>query len=323
MSELFLLTNTAEPPPEILPALGLLLHPVRTGPADMIALDDAINADAILVDARKDLISARRLCQLLRRAAPEAPVLAVMTEGGLAAVTADWGTDDVILHTAGPAEVEARLRLVIGRQATVAPATPDEIRSGDLAIDEATYTARLRNRVLDLTFKEFELLKFLAQHPGRVFTRAQLLQEVWGYDYFGGTRTVDVHVRRLRAKLGGEYEALIGTVRNVGYRFVPLKASDEGRRGHARDTGPAASPAGAGPAGAPARSGDADPAEGAAGNHETAPKQGAARDQGPGKNQGAGSSPVTGTGRSQVTGNGPGKGGDAGQRRVPAAPRGG
>src|SRR6202041_3458706 len=80
--------------------------------------------------------------------------------------------------------------------------------------------ARLRGRVLDLTFKEFELLKFLAQHPGRVFTRAQLLQEVWGYDYFGGTRTVDVHVRRLRAKLGPEHESMIGTVRNVGYKFV-------------------------------------------------------------------------------------------------------
>src|ERR1039458_2134377 len=114
-------------------------------------------------------------------------------------------------------------------KATLAPAAPDEIRSGDLAIDEATYTARLRARALDLTFKEFELLKFLAQHPGRVFTRAHLLQEVWGYDYFGGTRTVDVHVRRLRAKLGTEHEALIGTVRNVGYRFVPAKGSDEGR----------------------------------------------------------------------------------------------
>ena len=93
------------------------------------------------------------------------------------------------------------------RRAVVAVAeAPDEIRSGELAIDEATYAARLRGRVLDLTFKEFELLKYLAQHPGRVFTRAQLLQEVWGYDYFGGTRTVDVHVRRLRAKLGPEHE---------------------------------------------------------------------------------------------------------------------
>ena len=93
--------------------------------------------------------------------------------------------------------------------------------------------------MLDLTFKEFELLKFLAQHPGRVFTRAHLLQEVWGYDYFGGTRTVDVHVRRLRAKLGAEHESLIGTVRNVGYRFVPLKTGDDNRRGTARDPGPA------------------------------------------------------------------------------------
>src|SRR5215472_7834251 len=237
MSELFLLTNAAEPPPEILPALGLLLHTVRTGPADMIALDDAAGADAILVDARRDLIPARRLCQLLHRAAPEAPVLAIMTEGGLAAVTAEWGTDDVVLHTAGPAEVEARLRLVIGRQATVAPTASDEIRSGDLSIDEGTYTARLRARVLDLTFKEFELLKFLAQHPGRVFTRAQLLQEVWGYDYFGGTRTVDVHVRRLRAKLGAENESLIGTVRNVGYRFVPVKSGGVGPDGRAGQPG--------------------------------------------------------------------------------------
>jgi DNA-binding response OmpR family regulator len=148
-------------------------------------------------------------------------LLLIATEGGLAAVTADWGVDDVVLNTAGPAEVEARLRLAIGRLASIGNDDgPDEIRSGDLVIDEATYTAKVRSRFLDLTFKEFELLKFLAQHPGRVFTRAQLLQEVWGYDYFGGTRTVDVHVRRLRAKLGSEHEALIGTVRNVGYRFV-------------------------------------------------------------------------------------------------------
>jgi DNA-binding response OmpR family regulator len=268
MSELYLLTNAAEPPVEIMPALGLLLHTVRTGPADMIAFEDAMAADAILVDARRDLISARQLCQLLRRSAPQAAILALMTEGGLAAVTAEWGANDVLLSSAGPAELEARLRLAIGRQASAAPGAPDEIRSGELSIDEATYTARLHARVLDLTFKEFELLKFLAQHPGRVFTRAHLLQEVWGYDYFGGTRTVDVHVRRLRAKLGPEHEALIGTVRNVGYRFVPVKAGEDSRRGAARDstardstardstardsTGGAAGAGGPGPAGDPA-----------------------------------------------------------------------
>ena len=154
----------------------------------------------------------------------------ILTEGGLAVAASDWGMDDVILTTAGPAELEARLRLAIGRVAAGQGAEDDShvIASSGLVVDEATYTAKLENRTLDLTFKEFELLKFLAQHPGRVFTRQQLLQEVWGYDYFGGTRTVDVHVRRLRAKLGPENETLIGTVRNVGYRFVlPTKESKQ------------------------------------------------------------------------------------------------
>jgi len=222
VSNLLLLTNALEPSSEVLPALGLLLHSVRVAPAEGSALIDAPPADAVLVDARRELVQAKGLCRLLRTTGIDCPLLVIVTEGGLAAMTAEWGADDVILDTAGPAEVEARLRLAIGKMSmAAAEEVPDEIRSGDLTIDEATYTARLRGRALDLTFKEFELLKYLAQHPGRVFTRAQLLQEVWGYDYFGGTRTVDVHVRRLRAKLGAEYESLIGTVRNVGYRFVP------------------------------------------------------------------------------------------------------
>jgi DNA-binding response OmpR family regulator len=137
--------------------------------------------------------------------------------------------DDVLLHTCGPAELEARIKLAIGRlnaQREAADPEAHVIRSGEVIVDDATYTAKIGSRHLDLTFKEFELLKFLAQHPGRVFSRQQLLQEVWGYDYFGGTRTVDVHVRRLRAKLGPDNETLIGTVRNVGYRFViPAKES--------------------------------------------------------------------------------------------------
>ncbi|TKK90857.1 response regulator transcription factor [Herbidospora galbida] len=227
MSNLLLLTNALEPSAEVLPALGLLLHSVRVAPAEGTALLDAPPADAIMVDARRELVQAKSLCRLLRTTGIDCPLLVIVTEGGLAAMTAEWGADDVILDTAGPAEVEARLRMAIGKLSlAAAEEVPDEIRSGDLAIDEATYTARLRGRALDLTFKEFELLKYLAQHPGRVFTRAQLLQEVWGYDYFGGTRTVDVHVRRLRAKLGAEYEALIGTVRNVGYRFVPDRGNE-------------------------------------------------------------------------------------------------
>jgi DNA-binding response OmpR family regulator len=222
MSQLLLLTNAMTPSGEVLPALGLLLHQVRVAPAEGSALLDAPPAEVVLVDGRRDLPHVRSLCRLIRTTGIACPLVLIVTEGGLAAVTADWGVDDVLLDSAGPAEVEARLRLSIGRLAAAAgdDAVPDVIRSGEVSIDEATYTAKVRGRVLDLTFKEFELLKFLAQHPGRVFTRAQLLQEVWGYDYYGGTRTVDVHVRRLRAKLGTEYEAHIGTVRNVGYRFV-------------------------------------------------------------------------------------------------------
>ncbi len=232
MSSLLVLTSALEPSAEVLPALGLLLHSVRVAPAEASALVDAAPADAVLIDARRELAHAKSLCRLLHTTGLDCPLFVIVTEGGLAALTAEWGADDVLLNTAGPAEVEARLRLAVGRRAgRLVDAEPDEIRSGDLTIDEATYSARLRGRVLDLTFKEFELLKFLAQHPGRVFTRAQLLQEVWGYDYFGGTRTVDVHVRRLRAKLGAEHEALIGTVRNVGYRFVPLRRSEEEREG--------------------------------------------------------------------------------------------
>lgn len=226
---LLLLTQAVEPSAEVLPALGLLAHHVRIVPAQATALLDAPEADAVLVDGRRDLPQVRSLTRLIRQTGIDVPLILITTEGGLAAVQIDWGLDEVILDAAGPAEVEARLRLAVARLGAVMdalPGDPAEIRSGDLAIDEAGYTARVRGRVLDLTFKEFELLRFLAQHPGRVFTRAQLLQEVWGYDYFGGTRTVDVHVRRLRAKLGTEYESLIGTVRNVGYRFVPADPDD-------------------------------------------------------------------------------------------------
>jgi DNA-binding response OmpR family regulator len=221
MASLLLLTPSSGGSAQVLPSLGLLGHTVRVLPLDAAPLLDAPPNDLIVVDARREMASARQTCRLLQATGTSSPVLAVVTEGGLVAVAADWGLDDVILDTAGPAEVEARLRLALGRaESTREVGASEEIRSGDLSIDEGTYQAKLGTRPLDLTFKEFELLKFLAQHPGRVFSRAQLLQEVWGYDYFGGTRTVDVHVRRLRAKLGPEREALIGTVRNVGYKFV-------------------------------------------------------------------------------------------------------
>lgn len=223
MGTLLLLTKALQPSAEVLPGLALLTHSVKILPAEGSALLEAPDHDLLLVDGRRELAHARDLCRLIRTTGSDQPVILVVTEGGLSVVAHDWGMDDVLLDTAGPAEIDARIRLGLARLAARSDDDDPEahvIRSGEVTVDEASYTAKLGKRVLDLTFKEFELLKYLVQHPGRVFTRDQLLQEVWGYDYFGGTRTVDVHVRRLRAKLGTDHEALIGTVRNVGYRFV-------------------------------------------------------------------------------------------------------
>ena len=222
MAKILMLTNSTGASADVLPALGLLQHDVRILPAEASVLVDAPITDCIIIDARRDLPTAKSFTKLITTTGVSTPLIIVTTEGGLSAINADWGITDVILDTAGPAEVDARIRIVIGKDAiTQLAKNPSlkEIRSGEVVIDEDSYTAKIKGRTLDLTFKEFELLKYLAQHPGRVFSRSQLLQEIWGYDYFGGTRTVDVHIRRLRSKLGPEFESVIDTVRNVGYRF--------------------------------------------------------------------------------------------------------
>jgi DNA-binding response OmpR family regulator len=218
--EILLLTAAVAGAPAVLSALELLPHAVRTAPRDVRTLLNGPTPDVVVVDARTELAEARATCRMMRATGLGVPLIAVVGEAGLVALHTDWGVDDVILAGAGPAEVEARLRLAVGRLVSTSSGSGGLIKAGELTIDPDTYAAKLKGRPLDLTYKEFELLKFLAQHPGRVFTRDQLLREVWGYDYFGGTRTVDVHVRRLRAKLGSEYESMIGTVRQVGYKFV-------------------------------------------------------------------------------------------------------
>ena len=214
MAQLLVLSATAET--EVLPALGLLSHRVRQIKAEPANLVNAPGHDLIFLDARRDLAAAKSLAKIVVATGIGAPLILVVTEGGLAAVSAEWGATDIVVEGAGPGELDARIRLAIGRAQQFERS--DKIHASGVVIDEASYSAKVNGRPLDLTYKEFELLRFLAQHPGRVFTREQLLSEVWGYDYFGGTRTVDVHIRRLRAKLG-DLESLIGTVRNVGYRF--------------------------------------------------------------------------------------------------------
>lgn len=230
-----ILALSSEEASQVLPALNFLGHRVRTIPAEPASLVSAPESDVVMIDARTDLSSAKALCRILTTTGLSAALLVVVTESGMPAINAEWGVDDVVLANAGPGEVDARIRLLTTR--STEDEGPGMISASGVTIDESSYQAKANGRALDLTFKEFELLRFLAGHPQRVFTREQLLSEVWGYDYFGGTRTVDVHVRRLRAKLG-DMESLIGTVRNVGYRFTVTEVSGDSPRVESDATSP-------------------------------------------------------------------------------------
>lgn len=188
-----------------------------TEPAELIP----IHPDIILIDASTDIGAAEEAARQLSLAWEIGlpPLIVVVDEDGLSRFRFEVGADDFIVTTASSGEISARLDMMIRRSGR--GEDPTVLKIGDLTINPENYQVYVRGQPLDLTYKEFELLKFLAQRPGRVCDRDLLLREVWGYDYFGGTRTVDVHVRRLRAKLGAEHETLIETIRNVGYRLVP------------------------------------------------------------------------------------------------------
>jgi DNA-binding response OmpR family regulator len=179
---------------------------------------EAATAHVAIVDALTDLSRAREVCQRLAATQPSVAVVAVVYDGGLMAVDLAWGIDDVVLPDAGPAELHARLRLAVSRRRGIDnEPEADIVNLGDLTIDHASHTATVRDRRLELTPTEFNLLNHLAAHQGRVFTRTQLMHDVWGYDSNYHPRTVDVNVQRLRSKLGAESEVLIDTVRGVGY----------------------------------------------------------------------------------------------------------
>lgn len=226
VAELALLTPGGDPdaPSRVLPSLELLPHRLRVLEMDPAALLTGLPADLVLVDSTLSLVQARTVVRTLATMQVASAVVAVFDEGGLAALDDQWPITDFVLSGSGPGELSARLRRAmvptLSRSARELVPESSPIRVADVVVDESSWTVRAGGDPLDLTFKEFELLKFLVSHPGRVVTREQLLHEVWGTDYYGGTRTVDVHIRRLRAKLGPERESLIGTIRNVGYRFA-------------------------------------------------------------------------------------------------------
>ncbi len=215
-------------PDQLPPEVGLAL---RQGGytchfVDRIDQADADEASATeegwrgaVVSAVDDLTGAVAFCRhVRRREVPLSPLVIVVAQDQIPDLQLrdDLFDDFCVIPVRGP-ELLARLEHLFWRAGL--GLRPDVIEYGPLQLNLETYQAAVSGKVLDLTYMEYELLRFLAAHPAKVFTRETLLSRVWGYEYYGGARTVDVHVRRLRAKLGEEHAHLIQTVRSVGYRF--------------------------------------------------------------------------------------------------------
>lgn len=216
-----LLLHPDPPPPALAQALDLAGYPWKSVSsaehASAIEPEDGWSGAVILADNEPE--AAFALCRGIRkRDFPLHPLLLLVPLERLSDVELkDDLFDDFCLWPFHTRELDARLKHLFWR--TGGGTRPELVEYGPLVLNLETYQAAIAGRPLDLTYMEYELLKFLAQHPGKVFTRETLLSRVWGYEYYGGARTVDVHIRRLRAKLGEEHAGLIQTVRSVGYRF--------------------------------------------------------------------------------------------------------
>ena len=208
-------------PAQVLPGAPPLMLDLKTEHLSVATVAEALalGPDAVLVDAAENPGQGHAVLRALRERGPRIPVLVVVERQDVDRFPWEEVADDVIFP--GAPEGEIRLRFALTRRRT---GTGEEtaIRLGPIVLDPSTYRVSIEGAPLDLTFKEFELLRYLAERRGRVFTRPALLREVWGYDFYGGTRTVDVHVRRLRSKLGPAHEGLIETVRGVGYRAADV-----------------------------------------------------------------------------------------------------
>ncbi len=215
-----LLVYPDPPPAALAAALDSACLPWKSAsdPAGPAAMDATDSWPGAVVWAAQDPEAGFAACRALRRRQdPPMPILILVSPAQLGHLPGREDLfDDFALWPPTEGELEARLSRLLWRQH---PGGAEVVHYGPLALNLETYQAVLAGRPLDLTYMEYELLRFLATHPGKVFTREALLSQVWGYEYYGGARTVDVHVRRLRAKLGEEHASLISTVRSVGYRF--------------------------------------------------------------------------------------------------------
>ena len=181
---------------------------------------DPGKADVLVVDLERSLVDTHKLMHTVKRdrTLKELPLVLLVTEEQLGHLDFNWGVDDYLTLPVSAKRLSERIRFLMWKLNKVE--VKNGLKLGDLAIDFERYEVHVNGAPVDVTYKEFELLKFLATHPGRVLTREVLLDKVWGYDYYGGTRTVDVHIRRLRAKIEARGQVYIHTVRNVGYKFV-------------------------------------------------------------------------------------------------------
>ena len=207
---------------EVLPAASALLLDLKTEHLSVASVEDvlALQPRSVLVDAAENPGQGHAVLRALHDRRPRSPIVVVVERRDLERFRWDELADDLLYPGAPEAEIRLRLAMLRRRSGAGEGST---VRLGPIALDVDSYRATVDGRPFDLTFKEFELLRFLAERPGRVFTRPALMREVWGYDFYGGTRTVDVHVRRLRSKLGPEHEGLIETVRGVGYRAADVE----------------------------------------------------------------------------------------------------
>lgn len=200
-----------------LPVLATFAQPMRRATLTADIDGQYAMADIAIIDARSNMAMAQDVSHRLTTDNPRTAVVALVAPADCATVDFDCNFDDVMLPGTGAEELQARLRLAISRRRS---AVAGWLKFGGLLLHPASFTASLDGSDLALTLTEFKLLNFLVQHAGQAFTRTRLMQEAWGYDSTGNVRTVDVHIRRLRAKLGTRHQFMIDTVRGVGYRAV-------------------------------------------------------------------------------------------------------
>ena len=210
-----MVTDEPDGAASVLPALAGLPHQVEGVPYGHVGT--VAVADCLLLDGTTDLTAMVSACRSPEVRALGAAILLVTPMHSLAVLKVTWGFDDWLLPECGANELGTRLRLATAGW----PETAGSEMTTGLVIDPVSFSVRASGRELNLTYTEFELLRALVSTPRQVWTRPGLLRNVWGYEHLAGSRTVDVHVRRLRAKLGPEFAASIQTVRKVGYKFVP------------------------------------------------------------------------------------------------------